>query len=52
MLLLWLQLLLKEAFVCAGKLPGEVSEDGGGPRREFWHLLGRDIQTNVFEGDP
>ena len=29
---------------------GEAGEDGGGPRREFWALLSREIGSSVFEG--
>ena len=30
---------------------GEAGEDGGGPRREFWTLLAKDIQATLFEGN-
>ena len=29
---------------------GEAGEDGGGLRREFWCLVGRDIKNSPFEG--
>ena len=29
---------------------GEAGEDGGGLRREFWCLVGRDIKNSLFEG--
>lgn len=29
---------------------GEAGEDGGGPRREFWALLSREIAYSAFEG--
>lgn len=29
---------------------GEAGEDGGGPRREFWTLLAKDIMSSLFEG--
>ena len=29
---------------------GEVGEDLGGPKREFWRLLSTDIQQTFFEG--
>ena len=29
---------------------GEAGGDGGGPRREFWALLSREIGSLVFEG--
>ena len=29
---------------------GEAGEDGGGPRREFWALLSREIASSAFEG--
>lgn len=31
---------------------GESAEDCGGPRREFWALLGNEIQMNICEGRP
>ena len=30
---------------------GEAGQDGGGPSREFWELLSKDIKTSLFEGD-
>ena len=30
---------------------GEVGEDGGGPKREFWMLVGREIKRIFFEGE-
>ena len=29
---------------------GEESADGGGPRREFWTILGKEIRHSFFEG--
>lgn len=29
---------------------GEAADDGGGPGREFWCLLSRDISASFFEG--
>ncbi len=29
---------------------GEAGTDGGGLKREFWRLLGKDIQTGLLEG--
>ena len=29
---------------------GEEGDDGGGPSREFWCLLGKDIQQSLCEG--
>ena len=31
---------------------GEEGEDYGGPRREFWSLLGHEVLTNLCEGRP
>ena len=31
---------------------GEEGDDGGGPRREFFALLSRDIQSSLCEGQP
>ena len=30
---------------------GEAGQDGGGPRREFWALLAKDIKSSLFEGE-
>lgn len=30
---------------------GEAGQDGGGPSREFWALLSKDIRSSLFEGD-
>lgn len=30
---------------------GEAGQDGGGPSREFWELLSKDIKASLFEGD-
>ena len=30
---------------------GEAGEDGGGPRREFWTLLFREIKESIFQGE-
>ena len=29
---------------------GEEGEDGGGPSREFWSLLAKDVSESLFEG--
>ena len=29
---------------------GEACEDGGGPRREFWALLSKEIKSSMLEG--
>ena len=29
---------------------GEAGEDGGGPRREFWALLSKEIKSSMLEG--
>ena len=29
---------------------GEEADDGGGPRREFFALLAKEIQSSLFEG--
>lgn len=29
---------------------GECAEDGGGPRREFWTLLAREVASTMFTG--
>ncbi len=29
---------------------GEAGQDGGGLRREFWSVLGKDIKNSLFEG--
>lgn len=29
---------------------GEPGENGGGPKREFWALLSKEIQCSVFDG--
>ena len=30
---------------------GEEGQDGGGPSREFWGLLSKDIRSSLFEGN-
>jgi len=30
---------------------GEATRDEGGPKREFWHLLGNDIKAAMCAGD-
>ena len=32
------------------KFVGEVGEDGGGPKREFWALLSKQVAATVFIG--
>ena len=34
----------------SGAVLGEAGEDGGGPKREFWALLSKEIGSSVFEG--
>lgn len=29
---------------------GECADDGGGPRREFWMLLAREVACTMFTG--
>ena len=37
-------------YICKVQFLGEVGEDGGGLRREFWALLCKDVKSSLFEG--